>query len=198
VVLYDQNCLGCHGNDTHPGASVALADPVYLALADDAWIARVTVEGLPGTAMPAFGRTAGGNLSDEQVKLLVSGMRSRWGKPDALAGVTPPPLAAPPGDPAAGAAAYLTFCARCHATDGTGGPHGGSVVDGSYLGLTSDRLLRTIVLVGRPHLGMPDWRSMALGRPMSDAEVADVVAWLAARRPVHPGEPYPTEAQADG
>jgi cytochrome c oxidase cbb3-type subunit 3 len=72
------------------------------------------------------------------------------------------------------------------------------VVDGSYLGLTSDRLLRTIVLVGRPHLGMPDWRSMALGRPMSDAEVADVVAWLAARRPVHPGEPYPTEAQADG
>ncbi len=44
--------------------------------------------------------------------------------------------AAPPGDPAAGAAAYETFCAHCHGADGTGGPHGGSVVDGAYLRLT--------------------------------------------------------------
>jgi hypothetical protein len=31
-----------------------------------------------------------------------------------------------------------------------------------------------------PHLGMPDWRSHS--KPLSDADVTDVVAWLAAQR----------------
>ena len=93
---------------------------------------------------------------------------------------------------------WNAWCARCHGADGTGGPRGGSIVDGSYLGLVSDQGLRTAVLVGRPALGMPDWRSLVPGRPMSAADVADVVAWLAARRPPLPGQPYPTEAPADG
>jgi hypothetical protein len=40
--------------------------------------------------------------------------------------------------------------------------------------------LRTVIIVGMPNLGMPDWRGH--GKPLSDADVTDVVAWLAARR----------------
>lgn len=202
AALYAEHCAGCHGDETRPGATLALADPVYLALADDAWLERATAEGIAGTAMPAFGEHAGGPLTSKQVALLVQGMRARWGEPGALGGVTPPPRAAPPGDPAAGAVAYATFCARCHGPDGTGGPTSGSVVDGAYLRLTSDQLLRTIVLVGRPRLGMPDWRHLVPGRPMSAAEVADVVAWLAAKRAPDPRGPSPaaagTEAPSNG
>jgi len=191
ATLYGEHCAGCHGDGARPGAGVRLADPVYLALADDAWLERLVTNGVPGTAMPAFGLAAGGPLTVEQVTLLVAGMRTRWGKPDALAGVTPPPLVAPPGNPANGAAVYATFCARCHGADGSGGAHGGSIVDGSYLGLTSDQTLRTAILVGRPALGMPDFRTLAPGRPMTAPEVADVVAWLAMKRPTLAGMPYP-------
>jgi hypothetical protein len=35
---------------------------------------------------------------------------------------------------------------------------------------------------GRRELGAPDWRGNVPGKPMSDQEVTDVVAWLASRR----------------
>ena len=56
-------------------------------------------------------------------------------------------------------------------------------MEGSYLSLVSDQQLRTIVIVGRPELGAPDWRNNVPGHPMSAQEISDVVAWLAAQRP---------------
>src|SRR5439155_1071827 len=109
ATLYDHNCAGCHGTERRPGAAVALADPVYLALADDATIRRATAVGVPGTAMPAFARRAGGALTDEQVDVVVHGMRARWARAAALGGTAPPPYAATPGDAGRGAAAYATY-----------------------------------------------------------------------------------------
>ena len=34
--LYAENCAGCHGMEGHGGAAIALANPVYLAIADEA------------------------------------------------------------------------------------------------------------------------------------------------------------------
>lgn len=190
--LYAANCSGCHGGEGRPGAAVALADPVYLAFADDAAIRSATASGVPGTAMPAFAKSAGGTLTDAQLDVVVAGMRERWARPDALAGASPPPYATQPGDAARGAQVYTTYCGNCHGATGAGGEHGGSIVDGAYLGLVSDQALRTAVVAGRPQLGMPDWRSAAPNAPMSAADVADVVAWLIAQRPAFPGQPYPT------
>lgn len=47
AVLYANNCAGCHGSDGTGGAAIGLADPVYLAIADDATIRRVTTDGVP-------------------------------------------------------------------------------------------------------------------------------------------------------
>jgi cytochrome c oxidase cbb3-type subunit 3 len=65
-----------------------------------------------------------------------------------------------------------------------------SIVDGSYLALVSDQGLRTVVIVGRPELGAPDWRGNVPGKPMSSQDVSDVVAWLASQRTKFPGQPY--------
>jgi cytochrome c oxidase cbb3-type subunit 3/ubiquinol-cytochrome c reductase cytochrome c subunit len=54
----------------------------------------------------------------------------------------------------------------------------------------SDQGLRTIVIAGRPELNAPDWRTYVKGKPMSDQEVTDVVAWLASHRVEAPGQPY--------
>jgi mono/diheme cytochrome c family protein len=171
---------------------------VYLAIADDATIRRVTADGVPGTSMPAFARRSGGMLTDAQVDAIVSGMRSRWAKPDALRNVELPPYAAPaPGDPKRGGAVFGVYCASCHGADGRGGK-ASSIVDGSYLGLVSDQSLRTVVIVGRPELGAPDWRGDVPGKPMSPQDVSDVVAWLVSQRPQFPGQPYSSALQLGG
>jgi len=181
-VLYRQNCSGCHGIDGQEALTVAIGSPVYLAIADDATIHRVIEHGRPGTAMPAFGQTAGGLLTDTQVDVLVRGMRERWARPGALGSDKPPAYAAPqPGDTARGHNVFTTFCSSCHGSDGRGG-RAGSIVDTSYLALVSDQHLRTLTITGMPALGAPDWRGNVPGKPMSDADVTDVVAWLAAQR----------------
>jgi cytochrome c oxidase cbb3-type subunit III len=197
-LLYARNCAGCHGPDGKGGAAIGLADPVYLAIADDVTIRRVTAEGVAGTAMPAFAQNSGGMLTNTQIDALVHGIRSRWAKPDVLRDADTPPYATQAlGDPKRGEAVYQTFCSSCHGASGQGGQRASSIVDGSYLGLVSNQGLRTTVIVGRPEMGAPDWRGNVPGKSMSPGDVSDVVAWLAAQRPQFPGQPYSSALQPE-
>lgn len=183
-VLYARNCAGCHGKDGKGGAAIGLGDPVYLAIADDTTIGRITSNGVPGTSMPAFAQHSGGMLTDAQISVIVGGMRTQWAKPDALRDAHPPPyIAKSPGDAKRGATVYGVYCSSCHGVDGRGSSRASSIVDSSYLALVSDQSLRTTVIVGRPEMGAPDWRGNVPGKPMSAEEVSDVVAWLASQRP---------------
>jgi len=195
-VLYAANCAGCHGDQGRGGAAIGLADPVYLAIADDASIRKVTADGVEGTAMPAFAQSSGGMLTDAQVEVIAGGIRS-WARPAALAGTVPPPrVATSAGDPTRGAQAFATYCASCHGAQGEGGPSGSAITNDSFLALVSDQGLRTVIIAGRPDLGAPDWRGNLPGRPMSDREITDIVAWLGSQRVQTPGRPYavPTDA----
>jgi mono/diheme cytochrome c family protein len=189
--LYAENCAGCHGAEGRGSAAIALSDPVYLAIADDAVIRKVIANGVRGTTMPAFAQSAGGMLTDKQIDVITSGTRSRWSRPGILATANPPsytPTSA--GNAVRGEVAYRTYCESCHGKGGRGGIKGSSITDDSFLALVSDQDLRTIVITGRPELGAPDWRGDVSGKPMSDQEVTDVVAWLASRRVQNPGQPY--------
>jgi cytochrome c oxidase cbb3-type subunit III len=198
-VLYGDNCAGCHGTDGRGGAAIPLDDPVYLAIADDAVLRRAATSGIPGTSMPAFAQSAGGMLTEKQIELIVHGIRERWSQPNSLAGANPPPYSSTtPGDSSRGSQVYATFCSSCHGAAGKGGPKASSIVDGSFLALLTDQELRTIVIVGRPDLGAPDWRNNVPGTPMSAQDVSDVVAWLATQRSQFPGQPYPSTPKSSG
>ena len=189
--LYAENCAGCHGVEGRGGAAIALANPVYLAIADDAAIRKVIAGGTPGTAMPAFAESAGGMLTDAQIDVITKEIRSRWSKPGVLEISSAPSYAAKfAGDAQRGEVAYKTYCESCHGTGGAGGTKASAITNDSFLALVSDQGLRTIVIAGRPELGAPDWRGNVPGKPMSDQEVGDVVAWLASRRVQNPGRPY--------
>jgi len=175
--LFAENCSGCHGAEGRGGAAIALADPVYLAIADDESIRKTISKGVPGTAMPAFAESAGGMLTDKQIGVIVAEIRSRWSKPGILDGANPPSYAAKSaGDPARGQAAYDTYCASCHGAGGRGTEKGSAITGDAFLALVNDQGLRTMVIIGRPEWKAPDWRGDVPGKPMSDQEVTDVVA----------------------
>jgi mono/diheme cytochrome c family protein len=189
--LYAENCAGCHGTEGRGGAAIALANPVYLAIADDAAMRKAIANGVRGTSMPAFAESAGGMLTNKQIDVITSEIRSHWSRPGILDAANPPSYAAKStGNAQQGEVAYKTYCESCHGTAGHGGQKGSAITDDSFLALVSDQGLRTIVITGRPELGAPDWRSNIQGKPMSDQEITDVVAWLASRRVQNPGQPY--------
>ncbi len=191
ATLYAQNCAGCHGASGKGGPAIGLADPVYLAIADDAAIRKAIASGVNGTSMPAFAHSAGGMLTDKQIDVISGGIRSRWGKPGVLIGTNPPSYAAESrGDAQRGEATFKVYCESCHGPSGRGGQRASAITNDSFLALISDQGLRTIVIAGRPELGAPDWRGNVPGKPMSDQEVTDVVAWLASQRAQNPGRPY--------
>ncbi len=189
VALYGDNCAACHGADGRLGASRPLNDPLYLALVPRSRLRRVIAEGVPGTLQPAFARSAGGTLTDAQIDALVNGLLERWGGAKPLKSADIPPYAAPAGDAARGKAVYDTACAGCHGADGRSGQNGGALADASYLSLVSDQYLRTTIIAGRADLGMPDWRGYSPGRPLTERQISDVVAWLIAQRRPVPGRP---------
>ena len=189
--LYSENCAACHGTDGRGGAAIALADPVYLAIADESAMRKIIANGVRATSMPAFAQSAGGILTKEQVDVITTGIRLRWSRPGILDGSNPPSYAAKfSGNVQRGEASYKLYCSSCHGPQGEGGPKGSSITNDSFLALASDQGLRTIVITGRPELKAPDWRGNVPGRPMSDQEVTDIVAWLTSHRVESPGRPY--------
>jgi cytochrome c oxidase cbb3-type subunit 3 len=183
--LYNQNCSACHGENGHDGAALDLANPLYQAIVDDASLKKWITNGMPGTEMPAFGESAGGFLTEQQVDALVAGIRANWPKSSA-AGEPPPPYAANlHGDQKSGEQVYRDACISCHEKSGE------KISDPSYLALMSDQSLRTITIAGRPDLGQPDWAHDRPGHALTNEDVTNVVAYLASLRSATPGQPYP-------
>jgi mono/diheme cytochrome c family protein len=191
ATLYTQNCAACHGVEARGGASIALANPVYLAIVEEKAFHNAVANGVGGTSMPAFAQSAGGMLTEQQIEVITSGIFSRWRRKEVLDGSNPPAYATKAaGNVDHGQLAFGTYCASCHGSEGRGTHKGSSITNDSFLALISDQGLRTIVIAGRPELGAPDWRGNVLGHPMTDQEITDVVAWLASRRTQNPGQPY--------
>ena len=187
TTLYAKNCAGCHGDQGRQGAAISLANPVYLNVAGLSNIERVTAQGVPGTMMPPFARSAGGLLTDQQIQIISQGMVAAWGKYAVNAKGEPPYAASAAGNATQGQSAFTARCASCHAVDSK--QHTGSLVDPAYLALISDQGLRSILIAGEPDQGMPDWHSYPAGA-LTDVEITDIVAWLASQRIATPGQPY--------
>jgi len=187
--LYGRSCAGCHGADGQFGPAPPLNDPLFLAIVPDEVLLRMVAEGRPGTPMPAFSRKKGGTLTDEQLRAVATGIKSRWkaGRPavptpDYLAGV-----GGEKGDAQRGKAIFDRSCASCHGPDGLGGKDKvGPIHDPSFLALISDQAVRRFILTGRRDLKMPDFAGKegrpADFRPLSPADVADLVAFVSGWR----------------
>ena len=195
--LYKSNCAGCHGEKGKDGSATDLANSEYEAWVDDATLREVIANGRKGTLMPGFSIASGGMLTDQQIDALIEGMRARWRQGNPFQGETPPPYrASRAGDPEKGRAVYAIACARCHGASAQEKGNAGSILDGSFLALISEQMVRTTVIAGRPDIGEPDWRGHIPGRSMTDEEITDVTAWLMSEKSATPGQPYPQQPSA--
>ena len=185
VRLYNQNCSACHGENGSGGPALDLSNPTYQALVDDTSLRRWITSGMPGTEMPAFGESAGGFLTSQQIDALIIGMRLRWAPKNSSETNMPSYLGKIEGNPDHGGAIFQGNCVSCHEQGKQ------KITDSSYLALVSDQSLRTIVIAGRPDLGQPDWRQVNATQPLTDQDVSDVVAYLHSLRISTPGQPYP-------
>src|SRR5262249_46519567 len=147
ATLYSQNCAGCHGADGQFGPAPPLNDPVFLAIVPDEVLLGLVSEGRPGTPMPAFSRDNGGSLTDEQVKVLATGIKSRW-KADRPATKAPAYVSADKkGDVDQGSMVFDRACASCHGDQGLGGEKKvGPIHDPAFLALISDQAVRRYVI----------------------------------------------------
>jgi cytochrome c oxidase cbb3-type subunit 3 len=183
--LYKQNCSACHGEGGSGGPALDLANPNYQALVDDESLRHWITSGIPGTEMPAFGESAGGFLTPQQVDTLVAGMRSRWSHSDQKPHDMPTYSSSTIGTAEQGHQIFHVKCSSCHQQGQQ------KITDTSYLALMSDQSLRTIVIAGRPDIGQPDWKQVQPGQPLTDQDVNDIVAYLHSLRSDTPGQPYP-------
>jgi mono/diheme cytochrome c family protein len=74
--LYATYCGACHGTEGKGGFAPAIGSDKYLSSKDDATITLITAEGKAATGMPAWGKSKGGTLTDDQITDIVSYLRS--------------------------------------------------------------------------------------------------------------------------
>jgi cytochrome c oxidase cbb3-type subunit III len=179
--LFSSNCSGCHGADGRYGPARILNDPLYLSFIPKEEMRQILIHGRPGTGMPAWAKSEGGPMTDEQIGILVDGIYKSWSKSEQLVGAKLPPYSedVSKGDPANGKKLFAKDCFACHAKGGLVGP----VTEPSYLALASNQLLRTSIVIGRPDFGMPDYRHLNMGRALGDQDITDLVAYLNSLRP---------------
>ncbi len=179
-------CALCHGADAHgyvADHAPSLVSSTFLESVSDEFIARAIREGRRDTAMAAYGKMAGGPLTEDDIKAIIAFLRDHG---PARVRLPEGPVV---GDPARGEEIYETTCKQCHGTRSSpvSAPH---LADPRLLAAASDAFLRWAVVHGRPGTPMPSFEGV-----LSEGEIDDVVAalrsWATTPDPVHRGLPEP-------
>jgi mono/diheme cytochrome c family protein len=76
TTMFGQSCASCHGANATGGSAPTLNSKQFLSATTDAQAALVITGGVPGTSMTAWSLDFGGPLTDEQIRQLVTYLRS--------------------------------------------------------------------------------------------------------------------------
>jgi len=185
--LFSRNCAGCHGKDGNLGPAPPLNDALYRAIVPREQVEQAVRKGRKGTPMPAFARRQGGPLSDDEIAVLVRGIKGeaaaeKQSDGDKLAGQeintghaawatviqspeNAPRYVGPDTLPQLSATqlesirqtTFARACGGCHGLHGEGGGKAAKINDAALLSLFSDQRLRRTIITGRPDLGMPNY-----------------------------------------
>ena len=74
TTLYQTNCAGCHSDGRGLTPSIAMNNPVYLAVIPRDIMRKVISEGVQNSLMPGFEEGHNGDLNAAQIDSLVNGI----------------------------------------------------------------------------------------------------------------------------
>lgn len=177
--LYAENCAVCHGEAGSGRVGATLAQD-WPAIRPDLRVKETIMNGVPGSFMPAWSQANGGPLAEDQIDAIVAYILT-WetGEPVILPTPTlhPPitPLPEVEGDPNRGAVLFAENCAVCHGKKAEG--RIGAPLAKDWPAIRTDLRLRETISRGVTGSFMPAW-SQANGGPLTDEEIADLVAYI--------------------
>jgi len=175
--LYRENCAACHGLTGSGGVGVPLRLPDFLAIVDDAYLAKTIRRGRPGRVMPAFNQ-----LSDAEIQSIIKYLRQGVDAPRVK------PVKVGKGDAKRGSELYDAYCSGCHGDHGQGG-HGTGVTfsrprdlpilppalnNPGFLSAASDELVKSTLFYGRRGTPMESFAK----RGLTDQKLDDLVAYV--------------------
>jgi mono/diheme cytochrome c family protein len=169
-VLYNEQCVNCHGAQGEGGVGPALNNRTLLKNTLDSVFFSIIRSGVPGTQMPAWSVDYGGPLTDEEIRDLVAFIRA-WepNAPEVKPAVFEP-------DPVRGALMFASTCSICHGENGKGGT-APALNDPARLQALDNDWYRGVIRYGRPAKGMPTW-----GTVLSPNQIEDLIALIEAWR----------------
>ncbi len=185
--LFAANCASCHGLQGEGIDAPALNSKTLLSSVSDEQLLGLIRSGVPGTGMPAWAQDFGGSLTDEEIRQIISYLRT-W---EATAPDLTPQSSAP--DPVRGAEIYASICVVCHGEQGAGTDRAPALNDPALLATFDDDWFRETIAQGRPSGGMPTW-----GTVLSPADIDNLVALLAAWREGVSVDPAAAAGPPDG
>jgi mono/diheme cytochrome c family protein len=183
-LVFQENCAVCHGADGQGRVGATLSKD-WGGIRPDLPIKSIIVNGVPGSAMPAWAQTGGGPLTTEQIDDVVYYILS-WqtaGVPDLQPRPTftpRPPIATLPsveGDPNRGALLFAENCQMCHGADGQG--RVGASLAKAWGSIRPDLAVKQIITNGIPGSAMPAWEQTK-GGPLSEKEINDLTSFILA------------------
>jgi cytochrome c oxidase cbb3-type subunit III len=168
--LYAKYCALCHGDQGEgyrADNATALANQEFLRTATDPFLWTAIDRGRPGTPMSAFGEAEGGPLGADEIRLLVSHMRSFQTEPSIDLPEDPVK-----GDQEAAKSVYKDRCSGCHGREGEG-RSAVSLNNPIFLATASDAFIRHAIESGRPNTTMP-----AFGSTLEASAIDDLTALI--------------------
>ncbi len=181
ATLYGTFCAACHGpageGRRYPGNTPfpAVANPDFLAVAPDSFLAETIRGGRPGRRMPAWSEAEGG-LRDDEIAAIVAHLRRLGGV--AQPQVSPPERRWVRGDPAAGERLFAGRCASCHGPRGEG-VDAPALRNKALLAAAGDTYLVETIGRGRRGTAMPGFLRPTPAFPtLSPSEIESIVAFI--------------------
>ncbi|MBI4879649.1 MAG: c-type cytochrome [Planctomycetes bacterium] len=177
ATLYGTFCAACHGAEgqgmRYPGMPVfpAVANPDFLAVASDEFIAGAVERGRPGRRMPAWGEKEGG-LRAEEVRSVVAHLRVLGGVSAAEPDPQPPRWAE--GDAQVGERLFGAYCAGCHGATGQGA-ESPALNNHVLLSTASDTYLARTIARGRRGTSMEGYGDASTVHPALSAEETEAL-----------------------
>ena len=153
--IYHSACVTCHGSQGEGTIGPALRSSQL----DNDGLTKIITRGVPGTAMPAWGKEDDGPFHQQQIKDLVAFIRD-W---DDAPPVTPP--SSPPTAPSDidGRKLFADSCSSCHGINREGTSGFAPALTPESLAALSDAEIKDIISNGRADTAMLPFQNTLSG-----------------------------------